>query len=212
MALNNSTSIYQLKSINQTATFPHKGDFKDGCIDLLNITGSGRNTTFAFANLPASTLDCGPADFRSRFSRYFDWVHDGAKYPASFGVNTTAHIAEIVIGDLRNGYIFDYGTPVVASTTTTASSTATAKSSATSDSASASASTASAASASTADATVASASAAASNSAPAPSVVYVAPTNAYVAPKPAPSNLYKGAAMKESLSAAAIAAVFALIG
>ncbi|KAJ3230378.1 hypothetical protein HDU81_004560 [Chytriomyces hyalinus] len=233
MALN-ITGTYQLKSISQTATFPHKGDFNDGCITIIDITGTGSNTTFAFANLPTSTVDCGPTDFRSRFSRYFDWVHNGAAYPVTYGYNTSSNAPEVIIGRRAQGYLFSYGKPVVVassttSTTATASSTGsttgsttgtakpassaastnittgTSKASATSDSVANTSGVA--ASSSTGD----TAKVSASSNAPSPSVVYVAPTNSYVAPKTVPSNLYKGAAMKESLSAAAIAAVFALL-
>ncbi|KAI8842180.1 hypothetical protein BJ741DRAFT_375674 [Chytriomyces cf. hyalinus JEL632] len=93
MALN-STLTFQLKSVVQNATFPHKGDFNDGCITYLDVTGTPGNTSFAFNSPPGVTLDCGPHDFHGRFRRYFDGVHNGAAYPASIGYNSASHYAE----------------------------------------------------------------------------------------------------------------------
>ncbi|KAI8845124.1 hypothetical protein BJ741DRAFT_587054 [Chytriomyces cf. hyalinus JEL632] len=204
MALN-LTGTYQLNSISQTAVFQHK-DFNDGCINLLDIKGTGSNTTIAFTDLPATTVDCGAQDVRSRFSRYFTWVHNGAIYPSSYGFNTTTNEVEVIIGSRNSGYLFSYGKFVARSSTSTTTAASSSSNTATSTTgASTSTSTG------TAKASESASSAAASSITP--SVVYVAPSNSYVAPKSVPSNLYKGAATKESFSAAAaaIAAVFAFL-
>ncbi|KAJ3238322.1 hypothetical protein HDU78_003581 [Chytriomyces hyalinus] len=213
MALN-ITGTYHLNSVSHTAVFEHK-DYNDGCINFLDIKGTGGNTTIAFTDPPAATVDCGPHDVRSRFSRYFNWHHDGAIYPSSYGFNTTTHEVEVIIGSRNSGYLFSYGKFVAssASTTTSISSSNTATSTGASTSAStgtAKASSAAASSAASSDATMPTAS---TTGIITPSVVYVAPSNSYVAPKSVPSNLYKSAATANSFSAAsaAIAAVFALL-
>ncbi|KAJ3400154.1 hypothetical protein HDU80_007228 [Chytriomyces hyalinus] len=212
MALN-ITGTYHLNSVSQTTVFQHK-DYNDGCINFLDITGTGSNTTIAFTDPPAATLDCGPRDVRSRFSRYFDWHHDGAIYPNSYGFNTTTNNVEVIIGSRNSGYLFSYGKFVASSASTTTTTISSSNTTATSTGASTSAATGTAkpsgsSAAASSDATMPTASTAGIIT---PSVVYVAPSNSYVAPKSVPSNLYKGAATANSVSAAAgIAAVFALL-